>query len=637
MYCNGGGHNNYNGSSGPVHGLSEAWVNWDVAMAMCDIFDDAGSSAYYHLTRDSITQDVSIIKRINFANQYQGDFLLSIHHNGLPLGSQGTEVRWCDSPTNSLGEFRPDAVMDSTFAKKALYRLLDGWEYKDRCYGQIQHCKQCGSAIKLIWNVELEHVLTEASNLYDTTEENLFYTSGEHAEEEAWALFLAYNSELYGQGFGRIEYKYLVASPSPDPCTVWVDFSPYDVPYERCWTSGETYTVEAPSFFQSDGYVYTFNRWLRVDYTTGQILTPPYDPGERTICPYAGVDMDGYHYLEAYYTGGPFYVDLLTPHSGTIEIQNFETQEIRWNAPSGAKGCCSLYVDYSINGGTYWLPIVGPVPYNYWGAKQEWGLYNWDVPDIIAPDCRLRLIAYDVVGNCDTTISHQFGIVCYTPTADFSVSGYDDYLPIDVDFTDLSTHQPTSWTWNFGDGDISHEQHPTHTYDDYGLYSVTLTVSNQCGQDDTTMVDVVDLQCQVIAGFYANQTSGSVPLLVYFIDNSDPSCGGDWDFLWDFGDGTSSQEMCGATHRYDSPSLYDVSLIIGRPCGGCDTLVRPGYIDARCADGTYGDEWARVFHVTDGFSGGGDGCATDGRRRLPRCRSDPSGLPGGSRYAKRLR
>jgi chitodextrinase len=47
-----------------------------------------------------------------------------------------------------------------------------------------------------------------------------------------------------------------------------------------------------------------------------------------------------------------------------------------------------------------------------------------------------------------------------------------------VNFTDTSQHHPTSWLWNFGDGQTSTQENPAHTYGAAGSYTVTLTVSN---------------------------------------------------------------------------------------------------------------------------------------------------------------
>ena len=67
------------------------------------------------------------------------------------------------------------------------------------------------------------------------------------------------------------------------------------------------------------------------------------------------------------------------------------------------------------------------------------------------------------------------------PTADFSFSA--NFL--EVDFTDLSGNQPNEWLWDFGDGNTSADQNPTHVFGVGGLYTVCLTASNAVGSDSS--------------------------------------------------------------------------------------------------------------------------------------------------------
>ncbi|UCE24216.1 MAG: PKD domain-containing protein, partial [Candidatus Zixiibacteriota bacterium] len=68
------------------------------------------------------------------------------------------------------------------------------------------------------------------------------------------------------------------------------------------------------------------------------------------------------------------------------------------------------------------------------------------------------------------------------PVADF---GYPDTgcAPFYTEFTDLSTGDITGWAWSFGDGGTSTNQSPNQTYQDTGLYSVSLTVTGPGGSD----------------------------------------------------------------------------------------------------------------------------------------------------------
>lgn len=52
-----------------------------------------------------------------------------------------------------------------------------------------------------------------------------------------------------------------------------------------------------------------------------------------------------------------------------------------------------------------------------------------------------------------------------------------------VSFSDLSINNATSWLWDFGDGNTSTDQNPTHTYSDEGTYTVVLTATNNFGSN----------------------------------------------------------------------------------------------------------------------------------------------------------
>jgi uncharacterized protein (TIGR02145 family) len=67
------------------------------------------------------------------------------------------------------------------------------------------------------------------------------------------------------------------------------------------------------------------------------------------------------------------------------------------------------------------------------------------------------------------------------PLAGFYVS--DNFIQAgdEVSFIDTSKNDPTDWTWDFGDGSSVIEQNPSHTYTDAGVYSVSLTISNDQG------------------------------------------------------------------------------------------------------------------------------------------------------------
>ncbi|WP_265580821.1 PKD domain-containing protein [Methanofollis aquaemaris] len=138
-----------------------------------------------------------------------------------------------------------------------------------------------------------------------------------------------------------------------------------------------------------------------------------------------------------------------------------------------------------------------------------------------------------------------------TPVAGFSTN----VTLLSVSFTDQSTNAPTSWSWSFGDGNVSSEQNPTHVYATAGTYSATLTATN-AGGSNTTTGNVTVMPSAPIADFSMSVTSGPVPLAVSF---ADLSTNAPTSWLWAFGDGAHSTEQ-NPVHVYATASTYTVSL-----------------------------------------------------------------------------
>lgn len=135
-----------------------------------------------------------------------------------------------------------------------------------------------------------------------------------------------------------------------------------------------------------------------------------------------------------------------------------------------------------------------------------------------------------------------------TPIAAFSYTGDPT-----VDFTDLSTNDPDSWLWEFGDGGLSGDQNPSYTYPANGVYSVCLTVSGPGG---------LNTHCEDLTIAYYG--SSPVADFSYEIDEltiefTDLSTNDPTDWLWDFGDGEISG-IQNPSHVYDDAGQYTICL-----------------------------------------------------------------------------
>lgn len=97
------------------------------------------------------------------------------------------------------------------------------------------------------------------------------------------------------------------------------------------------------------------------------------------------------------------------------------------------------------------------------------------------------------------------------PTANFSATPLTGGAPLIVNFTDLSTNSPTSWSWTFTGGSPSTStlQNPSVTYNTPGLYTVSLTSSNGFGSDIETKNNYINVYST--AGSESELLSGMNP------------------------------------------------------------------------------------------------------------------------------
>jgi PKD repeat protein len=82
------------------------------------------------------------------------------------------------------------------------------------------------------------------------------------------------------------------------------------------------------------------------------------------------------------------------------------------------------------------------------------------------------------------------------PVAEFSGNPTSGPPPLTVYFTDLSSGDPTSWDWTFGDSGTSQAQHPSHEYTAVNTYTVSLEACNPQGCDTETKVDYIEVSDQ---------------------------------------------------------------------------------------------------------------------------------------------
>jgi gliding motility-associated-like protein len=188
----------------------------------------------------------------------------------------------------------------------------------------------------------------------------------------------------------------------------------------------------------------------------------------------------------------------------------------------------------------------------------------------------VKLVIKNAAGNADSLIKTDYITVYSNPTADFSADRLMGCFPLNVNFTDASipgTGTITNWFWDFGDGNTSTQQNPSHVYTGAGNFTVTLRITNSFGCTKTfTKPQYITISDGVSADF-TNVSIGlcAAPVAVNFTNTSTGP--GPLTYSWNFGDGNTSTATNPA-HTYASNGIYTVSLIAVSPQGCSDTITK---------------------------------------------------------------
>lgn len=150
-------------------------------------------------------------------------------------------------------------------------------------------------------------------------------------------------------------------------------------------------------------------------------------------------------------------------------------------------------------------------------------------------------------------------------TASFSADNTAGCGQLSAQFTDESTGNPSSWQWDFGNGNTSTLQNPNAAFTKPGDYTVKLTVSN--GVSVSTAEQTIHVYAPPTVSFSLDPATGCYPLSVQFTDNSTGGSGTITSRTWDFGDGTPFSEDQNPTHVYDSAGTFVVKLSVTNSAG----------------------------------------------------------------------
>ena len=178
---------------------------------------------------------------------------------------------------------------------------------------------------------------------------------------------------------------------------------------------------------------------------------------------------------------------------------------------------------------------------------------------------KLKLTVNDFRGCSDTLVSN---VKIYKPDVDFSALDFEGCMPMKVNFDNVTESDTTivAWEWNFGDDSTSVFENPVHTYNNFGIYDVSLTATDKLGCVSTNYRHNFIKALRPIPNFIVNDNTICDADIVHFFPADTSNI---VSYKWTFGDGEISEEAF-PTHLYDSIGHYSISLSL-IDSRGCDS------------------------------------------------------------------
>ncbi len=238
------------------------------------------------------------------------------------------------------------------------------------------------------------------------------------------------------------------------------------------------------------------------------------------------------------------------------------------NLPNAVSGCNPLKVEafdsLSKAQSFFWNWGDGSKIDTLYGRSDTSHLYNLP-PGVDERYYNIMLIAEDSnTCNVRDTAYKRIKVSTNFATLSFRSQKQAPCTNLSYQFTNLSrayigSFDNKGFVWDFGDGTTdtgSISYNPVHRYASTGRYIVRLCVIDSfvCNSPDC-FIDTINLSSIVKASFTTPAT-GCVPYTPVFVNNS--LGGTDW--IWDFGDGTTSNEFEPANKVYASTGTYTIRL-----------------------------------------------------------------------------
>jgi len=161
------------------------------------------------------------------------------------------------------------------------------------------------------------------------------------------------------------------------------------------------------------------------------------------------------------------------------------------------------------------------------------------------------------------------------PAASFTESAQSVIVGQTITFNATTSYDPDGsivlYHWDFGDGTNTTGITAQHAYSSSGVYTVTLTVTDNDGTTDTaTAQKTVEITPPVATFTESAQTVYTAETITFNASDSYDPDGTITNYYWDFGDGTNTTGII-VNHAYADNGNYTVTLIVTDDNGAIDS------------------------------------------------------------------
>ncbi len=270
-------------------------------------------------------------------------------------------------------------------------------------------------------------------------------------------------------------------------------------------------------------------------------------------------------------------------------------------------------VDFEVNNIT---PLTGDIlQFTYTGTEGD-GIesFYWDFGDGIGFSTeRDPEYSYSIAGVYDVSLL----VIDYDDDEDTAVK--DDYITVIEDLEIIADFEADiiefleggivqftyigsegngieSYSWDFGDGAVSSEENPSHEYLNPGIFTVSLTVIDTDGDEDTAVkleyITVIE-DLEPLANFTANARQVIQNEFLNFTYTGSEGNGIE-SYSWNFGDGSELSTESNPTHQFLEAGIFTVSLTVVDTDGDESTETKVDYI-------TVDDDLTPIAEFTSDF------------------------------------